>query len=192
LEIHLIRHGKTIANEKNLYCGQTDLPLSESGTAELTALKEQGLYPKHADLYFTSGLLRTEQTLDLLHNDVHRDALPQLAEFHFGEFEMKSYEELKEQIDYQTWITDETGLVACPGGECKQKFTSRVLEGLKMITQSARKGKDLVVVCHGGTITCIMEHLYPNSRNFYEWQPNPGRGYTLFYSFFGFGNYKPI
>ena len=31
MSIYLIRHGKTEANEKHLYCGSTDLPLSEKG-----------------------------------------------------------------------------------------------------------------------------------------------------------------
>ena len=32
--IYLIRHGKTEANERHLYCGSTDLPLSDAGIAE--------------------------------------------------------------------------------------------------------------------------------------------------------------
>lgn len=35
MTIYLIRHGKTEANEKRLYCGITDLPLSEAGRDEL-------------------------------------------------------------------------------------------------------------------------------------------------------------
>ena len=31
MTIYLIRHGKTEANEKHLYCGSTDLPLSDVG-----------------------------------------------------------------------------------------------------------------------------------------------------------------
>jgi len=181
-EIYLIRHGKTKANEQRLYCGATDIPLSDAGVTELIDLKNQGIYPKHADFYFTSGLLRTEQTLDLLYGPVSRMAMPQLTEFHFGRFEMKSYEMLKDQMAYQAWITDETGLVSCPGGDNKQKFTLRVTEGYKLILESGSMHCGACIVCHGGVITCIMEYLFPNTRNFYEWQPKPGRGYTLVYS----------
>ena len=38
MTIYLIRHGKTEANEKRLYCGSTDLPLSEAGREELRNL----------------------------------------------------------------------------------------------------------------------------------------------------------
>ena len=42
-EIYLIRHGSTEANERHLYCGASDLPLSERGRRELEVLKP--LYP---------------------------------------------------------------------------------------------------------------------------------------------------
>ena len=181
MELHLIRHGKTLANEQRLYCGQTDLPLSENGAAEIALMKSQGIYPAAADIFFTSGLLRTGQTIDIIYGEVRRKAVPDIAEFKFGVFEMKSYEELKGQEDYQEWITDETGGYECPGGESKNQFERRVIAGFNYILSTVRQDKlsSAFVSCHGGTIACIMEHLFPNTQNFYEWQPKPGHGYTL-------------
>ncbi|MCL2571871.1 MAG: histidine phosphatase family protein [Defluviitaleaceae bacterium] len=191
MQIHIVRHGKTVANEQRLYCGATDLPLSENGITELKELKAQGIYPKHVDLYFTSGLMRTDETLDLLYGPVQRETLPQLMEYHFGEFEMKDYETLKDQDDYQAWITDENGQVSCPGGDNKQDFTRRVIEGLELLKKRANEKSALAVV-HGGVIASIMEHLFPNTRNFYEWQPKPGYGYTLTHTPDGQLLYKSI
>ena len=183
-ELHLIRHGKTLANEKKLYCGQTDLPLSESGAEELISLKNQGIYPSWPrmcdGLFFTSGLIRTEQTADIICGNVHRTAAPDIAEFKFGLFEMQSYDELKDREDYQAWITDETGDFQCPGGESKNQFVKRIVDAFNSILDQAGDCS-AVAVCHGGTIACIMEYLYPNEKNFYGWQPKPGRGYTLVY-----------
>jgi len=192
MQIHLIRHGKTAANEQKLYCGSTNLPLSDDGINELAQLRRQGVYPKNIDLYFTSGLLRTEQTLDLLYGKAHREVLVQFAEYNFGQFEMKSYEELKTHNVYQNWITDKTGLAACPGGECKQGFGRRILEGLKILEKKAQPNKAIAAICHGGVITCLMEHLFPGEKHFYEWQPVPGRGYTLIYTRNGLQAYKNI
>ncbi|MCL2815730.1 MAG: histidine phosphatase family protein [Oscillospiraceae bacterium] len=179
-QIHLIRHGKTDANEKRLYCGSTDLPLSDNGAREIMLLKNQGIYPV-AGVFFTSGLLRTEQTLDIICGEVKRKAVFDMAEYDFGEFEMKSYEDLKEREDYQGWITDETGDFQCPGGESKNQFAKRVIGGFNAIVKEIRQIENCLafIACHGGTIACIMEYLYPNTKNFYEWQPKPGRGYTL-------------
>jgi len=196
MRIHLIRHGTTAANEQKLYCGATDLTLSEAGKTELLNLQAQGIYPKgsRASLYITSGLIRTEQSLEILYGAVRREVLPQLMEFCFGEFEMQSYEELRSRGDYQAWIMDESGLVSCPGGENKRDFARRVLHGFESVIDKARtiSASDAFVICHGGVIACIMEHLCPGVKNFYEWQPKPGRGYTLEYDIDKFREYKEI
>ena len=174
--LYLIRHGKTEANEKRLYCGQTDLPLSEAGRKEIEGLVSEGIYPEISDMrFFTSGLRRTDETLTLIYGPVPRTPLPELAEYRFGEFEMQSYEDLKERAEYQSWIMDETEKIACPGGESREQFKERVIAGFKSIANK----KNALVLCHGGVITCIMEYLYPGEKNFYEWQPATGRGYVL-------------
>ena len=38
--IHLIRHGATVANLQNLYCGKSDLPLAPEGEADTIIPKE--------------------------------------------------------------------------------------------------------------------------------------------------------
>lgn len=51
MRILLLRHGITEANEKHLYCGSTDLPLSPGGRA---ALRRQEM-PARAHGFITSG-----------------------------------------------------------------------------------------------------------------------------------------
>ena len=206
MELHLIRHGKTLANEQRLYCGQTDLPLSDSGAAEILELKNHGIYPPGADLYFTSGLVRTTQTLELLCGPVPQEALPQLGEYRFGSFEMKSHDELNSLAEYQNWIMDDKGVTPCPGGESRLSFGCRVKAGYEVLLARAHGVKNhgrqteysntpkatILVVCHGGVITYVMEELFPGRYNFYEWQPAPGRGYTIMYAEGGVVSYTKI
>ena len=63
MKILLIRHGKTVANEKHLYCGSTDLPLSEQGRRELAGKKLSA--PENCR-YYSSGMRRADETLELL------------------------------------------------------------------------------------------------------------------------------
>ena len=177
--IYLIRHGKTIANEQRLYCGATDLPLSPDGAREIARLKEQGIYPPSVDVCVTSGLARAQQTLDVIYGDVPRTVLSALAEYNFGQFEMKGYEQLKDLDDYRAWVSDQTEAASCPGGESKGEFSRRVLAGYSLLEQKAREHGNVLAVCHGGVIACIMEHLLPGEQNFYEWQPQSGRGYVI-------------
>ena len=46
----------------------------------------------------------------------------------FGQFEGKNYEELKDNPDYQKWI-DSNGTLPFPGGESREQFIRRSMEG---------------------------------------------------------------
>lgn len=172
-EIYLIRHGKTEANEKHLYCGSTDLPLSAEGERAL-----QNLHYSVGDaLFFTSGMLRTEQTLMCLFGDVPHCAVEDLREIDFGKFEMQSYEQLKSDADYQAWISGDNHRNIPPCGESGEQMTKRVLQAFEKLTEHEAA---IVVITHGGVIAAIMEHYFPEEgKNLYAWQPAPGYGYHI-------------
>lgn len=174
MKLYLIRHGKTEANERHLYCGSTDLPLSNAGIREL-----QGLCYKIPEkcLFFTSGMLRTEETLYYLFGEREHTRDERFREIDFGAFEMQSYEDLKDREDYQIWISGDNDKNVPPGGESGEQMTVRVLEGLRDIRNQQ---KDTLLITHGGVIAAIMEHLFPEeNKNRYEWQPSPGGGYVI-------------
>lgn len=173
-ELYLIRHGRTEANEKWLYCGSTDLYLSESGANELENIKY--IVPEDA-IFITSGMNRTEQTLEILFGNVVHKIDRRFREVDFGLFEMKSYESLKNQADYQAWISGDNEKNVPPNGESGEQMKKRVREALEDLFQETRP---VVLVTHGGVIASIMEHLYPTEyKNRYQWQPRPGHGYVI-------------
>ena len=173
--LHLIRHGRTQANEKRLYCGYTDIPLSEQGRLDLMALKDTVVYPI-ADIYITSGLRRASESLQILYDRKPDVVIEEFKELNHGDFEMKSYDELKDDPEYQRWIGD-TYNEASPGGESRAVFDRRVMTGFDKLL--GIEADSIVVVSHGGVIVSIMERLFPGQRDFYQWQPRNGRGYTL-------------
>ena len=109
----MIRHGKTEANERHLYCGSTDLTLSDAGKAELHQLH----YDMKNVRFLTSGMKRTNETLRILFGDVQYEEDPRFREVDFGIFEMRSYEELKHTPEYQTWLTGDNEINIPPTGE---------------------------------------------------------------------------
>jgi alpha-ribazole phosphatase len=175
VKLHLIRHGKTEANEKRLYCGHTDIPLSEQGRMEIISLKETIMYPK-ADVYITSGLVRTSETMSLIYERGPDIVMNEFMEMNFGAFEMHSYEDLKDKPEYQYWI-DNIETAACPEGESRVTFEKRIFDGLDKLFKI--KKDSFAVICHGGVIVSVMERFFPGQKNFYEWQPGFGRGYTI-------------
>lgn len=192
--IHLIRHGTTEGNLKRWYYGHSDIPLLEEGKELIASLREEGVYPvfselKNADFY-TSGLLRTEQTFNIIFGDVEHKVMEDFMEMSFGDYEKCTYEDLKELAEYQDWISDNTGMQAPPNGESPVQFRDRVMEGFEKLMGLHRlkelsvrhSGKTVhsVVVCHGGVISAIMAESFPEEdKHFFAWIPDPGRGYTI-------------
>lgn len=170
MKCYLIRHGKTAANERHLYCGSTDLPLSSLGRREL----EEISYFVQNVTFVTSGMRRTEQTLELLFGNVPHRMDPRFREVDFGAFEMLDYETLKDRPDYQRWIAGDNERNVPPGGESGAEMTSRVIAAFQELRE------DTVLVTHGGVIAALMAYLFPEEqKNRYQWQPKPGHGYLV-------------
>ena len=170
MKIYLIRHGRTEANERHLYCGSTDLPLSDAGREELKQLR----YDMKNVRFLTSGMKRTNETLRILFGDAPYEVDPRFREIDFGIFEMHSYEELKDTTDYQIWLAGDNEANTPPNGESGVQMSRRVLEALADLKE------DTCIITHGGVIAIIMESLFPNEdKNRYQWQPAPGRGYAV-------------
>ena len=180
LMLALIRHGKTEANEKHLYCGKSNISLSEKGIKELNDIKNSIKYPEY-NKFFSSGAKRANETLEILYPKKAYDEINEFWEYDFGDFEMKSYDMLKENKEYINWITDKDRQVSCPNGESKIQYRERIKEAFnKFIEKCYKEGiGTAVLVCHGGTIGTILEIFYDCSKSFYEHQPACGRGYTL-------------
>ena len=174
MKLALIRHGKTEGNLKRLYYGSTDLPLLEEGVEELKALKNMGGYPE-AKRYFTSGMLRTEQTFEILFGDRPHEKLEGLREIDCGDFEMRSFEELKDDPAYMEWIKGDIESNICPNGESYAEVTKRAMKALEPIIAA---GEDALAVTHGGIIGSVMRKFFPDSTR-YDFRVDPGFGYTV-------------
>ena len=186
-QILLLRHGRTKANEEHLYCGSADWPLSEEGREHLK--QKRGAYGIKWESFYTSGLIRTKETLELLFGKEASElqfgeqgaviAEPDLREMDFGAFEGKSYEMLREDPAYQEWISGDNESKCCPGGESGGQMRERVLHALDRILQRD-PAERIVVITHGGPIAAIMHELFPEKNlNRYEWQPECGEGYLV-------------
>lgn len=195
--MYFIRHGITEGNLKNWYYGQMDIPLAPEGVSLIKKLSAEGIYPSAAgtDCY-TSGLLRTEQTFEIIYGDMPHEALPMLQEMNFGAWEGMSFEEIEAADTYREefnqWMSmggDETRF-SFPEGESVKDFHARIREGAKELMAKHRlrelairhSGKDAVsiLVCHGGVIAAIMETFFPGEKeSFWSWIPKPGHGYEV-------------
>ena len=98
--IHFIRHGVTEGNANRWFYGWADVNLLPEGVEELKRLRDAGTYPPllDADCY-TSGMCRTEQTFEIIYGDVPHRQIPAMKELNFGQWECKTWEELKYELE---------------------------------------------------------------------------------------------
>ncbi len=177
-KIHLIRHGRTQANEEGLYIGRTDLPLSPGGLNDLLRLKESGGYPGAAR-FFSSPLTRCRQTLEVLYPGCRQEVVEGLAECDFGRWEGKSAAALQQDASFRDWIAGQQTEI--PGGEDAAAFQKRVTGAFEELVQLLmRSGDTEAVVCtHGGVIMMLMAAYALPRAPMHEWAADDGCGFTL-------------
>lgn len=182
-KIYLIRHGKTKANEARIYCGISDLSLSENGIREL---REKRCYYKNLisdkAKYFTTGMSRTNQTFEILFGEDGKipeySVIEGFREINFGIFELKSYDELKDNPEYIEWISGNYESNVPPNGESGDQMSKRVLETFESFLENTEE--ESVLVCHGGTAYYLMRYLFPKEgKTLFEWEPKNGCGYLI-------------
>ncbi|MBQ3579081.1 MAG: histidine phosphatase family protein [Firmicutes bacterium] len=177
MKIYILRHGRTEANERKLYAGASDWPVSKDGLKDLEELKARLDYslPDGTDLY-TSGMQRTEDTIKAFYGPAPHVKVSGLAERNFGIFEDLPYETISKMPEFDKWMQDLYGYVI-PEGESFSGLQSRVLSAFRGLMD---RGRDFLVVIHGGPIGAIMADLFPGEgREYYQWQPENGKGYLI-------------
>ena len=177
-KIYLIRHGLTEANEKGLYIGRSDYPLSAEGLTQLLQMKEVYTYPVPRRFY-APDLMRCRQTLEVLFPHCEVKEVPGLTECDFGQWEGKGFQELKQDPVFQDWIAGKTGEI--PEGENASDFQHRVMEAFEeTVTDILKSGETESVVCvPGGVLMLIMTVYGLPKADMQEWAASAGCGFCL-------------
>ena len=176
-EITFLRHGLTTGNIEKRYIGRTDLPLCKEGRKELEKYVKTGIYPD-ADVVYSSPLLRCVQTAEMIFPNLEPMILNDLRETDFGDWEGKTYEDLKSFKAYQKWI-EKKGASAPPNGESGENVALRLKNAVGIIAADIDNGniKKASVITHGGCIMKIMLLFADSRKDYYEWQTEAGFGF---------------
>lgn len=190
--IVLVRHGITQGILNRWFYGWEDLPIVKEGYEQLAKFKAEGAYPEIPGdaKFYTTGLVRTTETLHALFGDVPYAEIPDMKEINFGEWECHTFNQLAEKEGGKEWLEDASGNFTFPGGECMNEYIERIKRGNKELIGYHRmqelahrhSGKDAVsvMVCHGGSIAGTMMNWFPDDRPvFWDWVPLTGLGYVV-------------
>ena len=175
--IHLLRHGKTLANEQGRFVGRTDVPLSEDGIAQLCDLSRNYEYPGVQKVY-SSPLMRCVQTAEILYPAFEPVTIEGLREYDFGKYENKTAAELVDDTGFMEWIKNGT---AADTMESMYDFEQRIKVGFESVLKDmmANKLSSAAIITHGGVIMTLLAALGIPKRNPKLWITDNGHGYTV-------------
>jgi alpha-ribazole phosphatase len=197
VDLYLVRHGITLWNVQKKYLGHTDIGLLDSEKSQLDELRAV-ISKRSFDYIFSSDLRRCQETAAYINpgGSIHVD--PRLREMNFGEWEGKTYAELKYDNRYTKWL-DNWEEHGPPKGETGLQFKARIndfltslekeiierapleRETLENNEQTWVKGgtaSQVLIVTHGGVMRYILSRFIPD-RSFWQWNLIHGRGYIL-------------
>jgi probable phosphoglycerate mutase len=147
-ELWLVRHGETLASKGRRLAGWTDVPLTEHGEHQASALRPL-LARERFEGVWSSDLRRAVATARLGWGEPRQD--PRLREMGFGSLEGRPWEALDPR--FQEAIARFEGFAA-PGGESFEGLRARVLSFLDGLPP----GRHLVFT-HGGVVRLLSREV---------------------------------
>ena len=167
MELYFIRHGKTNGNVEKRYIGSTDEELCKEGKEELMPLEYA-----FAEKIYSSSMKRCLQTAEIMCPNKNINIIEGLKESDFGDFEYKTYEDLKNTPSYIKWL-ESGGKMGFPNGESSLEMKKRCINAFETIKKDMLENNinTAAVFTHGGTIMAVCEYI---TGDFYGWHIKNG------------------
>lgn len=178
MKIYLIRHAKSLANERHVWTGLRDIPLSPRGIAEQHELCARFAYP-HAEIYFSSPLSRCTESLEIIYGRQADMIFEDFTECALGILEGKPYMSLDDDPNYLAWISSPE--IPVEGGESFRAFTDRACRGFEKLIAycRARHAASAAGIMHGDVIRAILCRFVDSSIPHDRWLIPNGGMYAL-------------
>ncbi|WP_408006359.1 histidine phosphatase family protein [Pseudalkalibacillus sp. A8] len=174
--IALFRHALTEENKRRGYLGWSDSPLCLDEARSILPLT------RSYNLLFSSDSGRCVHTAELLFPNKAKISLYELREMNFGEWEGKTYSDLRGHTEYENWLKD-PGNHSPPQGEHFTEFRDRVHAGWGRVLKHMMhdRASRAAVVTHGGVIRLLLSDFAPIKKEFWEWNVPHGYGFELIF-----------
>lgn len=165
--ITLLRHLPTQGNVEKRYIGWTDEPI-------ISGIKTK-LQSGPIKQVLGSDLMRCKQTAAKIFSGIPYRANANFRECSFGDWEQKTYNELKEDTLYRKWL-DNPREVAPPNGESLEQMEARVLQAFYEAVGTVEQP---VIITHGGPIRFLLTKFANVEKSFWDWEVPHGCSYEL-------------
>lgn len=158
LELYLLRHGASTANERRLVCGSEDFPLSQTG------LEQANKVCRHLERIpftriYTSSLSRARNTIAQLANGACPICVEQeLVELNTGAVSHLTLDTLwgRDARYQRPWLHPD---LRYPEGECFREMVSRITGWYDRESPEWERDETVLIVGHEGTLRSILLRL---------------------------------
>ena len=163
----LIRHGQSEWNEKNLFTGWKNPPLTEKGIeeAELAGKRIKNLNIDFSH-YFTSALIRAQETGEIILNQLEKEKIIKTRSQNLNERDYGDLSGLNKDEAKKEWGEDQVHIwrrsfdTPPPGGECLKDTADRVLPYFeKEIKPLVEQGNNILICAHGNSLRSLVMSL---------------------------------
>ena len=163
----LIRHGQSEWNEKNLFTGWKNPPLTEKGIEEA---KLAGKRIKNLNIdfsyYFTSALIRAQETGEIILNQLEKEKIIKTRSQNLNERDYGDLSGLNKDEAKKEWGEDQVHIwrrsfdTPPPGGESLKDTADRVLPYFeKEIKPLVEQGNNILICAHGNSLRSLIMSL---------------------------------
>ena len=161
----LVRHGQSEYNEKGLWCGWIDSPLTELGREEARAAGE-ALHDIPLDVVFTTDLVRAQDTWKEMSKVLGKESLPvtiapELKERSYGDMAGLNKWDVKEKYGEEQWMSWRRGWdTPIPNGETLKIVYERTVPYYQAhILPLIEQGKNVIISAHGNSLRALVKYL---------------------------------
>ncbi len=167
--IYIVRHGETTWNVKRKMQGHKDSPLTKKGIEQAKDIKKE-LDNIHFYRVFSSDLLRAKKTAEIiaLEKKLAVTTTKALRERSFGKYEGTTVKEMQSLITkLKKSLKKKFSYEMIDDVENNEQLLLRLIPFLREVA-IAYKGKNILVVSHGGVMKLLLIHFGSASYDNYE------------------------
>lgn len=156
--LYLVRHGQSVGNEKQVFFGWSDHPLTELGREQAQQAAEM-LREVNFTRCVSSDLIRAWDTAlaCVEGRGIGVESAPALREQDMGALEDLTFAQARERCgeSFERMLGD-WAHVDPPGGESVTHMKQRVGA---CVDDIVRRGEDTLIVAHNGSLSLILSHF---------------------------------